>query len=343
MASIRKRGDNYFIDYRVQGKRMRKHVGKSKEEAERILKDIKQQITQGQMILPQEEYSFNQLFLQFAAYCQANLAHRTQIRYQAIIDNFRRFLQKVIPQIKKVVQLTSHSFDQFKEFRLREGAAQRTINAEIIVLRMLFRLSIKWGYTKKNPLDDVGLIPIADKEVPRFLILQECRALLSQCDQWFYPILYTFFNTGMRKGELENLHWDDIDLTTRVIKIIPREGWVQKSFQREIPINRRLHDLLVKLNAQKNGSEYVFFSKKGEKIPENYLRKYFVALTRKCGFGDVTQIQSLRYTFGGELVKKGLDLATVRRLMGHSDKDTALLYEQFIQKRIDSVIEELDF
>jgi len=343
MASLRKRGNYYFIDYRINGKRVRKHIGESKEEAQRTLKEIEEQLAKGQLAVVDKSSSLENLFLQFQAYCQSNLAYRTQIRYNAIITNFTRFLSEAFSSLTKIPHLTPQTFHQFIETRRNDGAKDRTINAELIVLRMMFRLAVRWSFMNRNPLEDFEFIDVAPKDDPRFLTVQECQKLLLQADEWFYPILYTFLYTGMRKGELENLHWDDIDFQARKIKIIAREGFVKHESEREFPISQGLLEVLQKLKNQGTNNPYVFTHKGNKKIPENYLRKRLMMLTHDCGFADVTQIQSLRYTFGAQLVKKGLDLANVRVLMGHSDKDTALLYGQFAQKRTDSIIEELDF
>jgi len=343
MASLRKRGNFYFVDYRINGKRVRKHVGESREKAERTVKEIEAQLAKGELTIVDKASSLENLFQQFQAYCQSNLAYRTQIRYSAIITNFTRFLGEAFPSLKKIPHLTPQTFHQFIEARRKEGAKDKTINAELIVLRMMFRLAVKWNFINKNPLEDFAFIDVTPKGIPRFLTSQECQRLLSQAGEWFYSILYTFLYTGMRKGELENLHWEDVDLQSRKIKIVAREGFVKQEFEREIPINKGLLEILQKLKDQAADSPYVFTYKENKKIPENYLRKRLMMLTRDCGFVDVTQIQSLRYTLGAQLAKKGLDLAAVREVMGHSAKDTALLYGQFVVQRTDAVIEDLDF
>ena len=49
-------------------------------------------------------------------------------------------------------------------------------------------------------------------------------------------------------------------------------------------------------------------------------------MTKKCEFPDVTKIHSLRHTFGSQLVLNGVDLPTVRDLMGHKDIETTMIY-----------------
>jgi len=343
MASIRKRGNRYFVDYHVDGKRVRKSVGTDKKTAERIFQEIQQQLALNKLGIVKGIYSLRQFFDRFSDYCHSNLAARTQVRYKTIIDNFQRYLQQAYPQIKNINHLTQLAIDQYKDFRQKEGVSHRTINAELIVLNMAFRLAVKWGFIDRNPADEVKKIEVSRKETPRFLSEEECKALLSQCDEYLYPIIFTFLNTGLRKGELENLRWRDVDFERRIIKIVPEPGFVPISAQREVPINQKLLEVLLKQKEISKDAEFVFLGKQGKKIPENYLRNGFVTLTRKCAMADVTQSQTLRYTFGARLVEKGLDLISVKKLMGHSEKDTVFIYGDLVKNKAGDWMDQLDF
>ena len=74
-----------------------------------------------------------------------------------------------------------------------------------------------------------------------------CKRFLEACSPELYSIYFTFLNTGMRKAELENLEWDDVDFERRKISIRRKESWQPKTGEREIPINDALHDLLQDL------------------------------------------------------------------------------------------------
>jgi len=60
-----------------------------------------------------------------------------------------------------------------------------------------------------------------------------------------WPILMILLPTGMRKGELANLEWRDVDFERGVIKITPKAGWMPKEKRgREIPIGCGFASLL---------------------------------------------------------------------------------------------------
>lgn len=343
MATLRKKGNSYFIDYRVHGKRKRKSVGKSKKIAELALKDLEVKLARNELGFEKKDSSFQKLLHDYQAYCKTNLAPSTQNRYKSIIDNFKRFLKSDYPHIEKVSHFTSKLFEDFKSFRKVEEAHNRTINAEMVVLRMMFRLSIQWDYAKENPTDGVSRLRIPKKNAPRFLTEEECKKLLEASNEWLYPIFFTFLNTGMRKAELENLEWSDVDFNRHKIKVVVKDDWSPKSNEREIPINDKMCGVLKKQKNNSSGSRYVFPDENGKKIYTNRLRKRLMTLTKQLGFGEVTKIHALRHTFASHLVMKGVDLATIKQLMGHADIDTTMVYSHLTDEHVDRAVDRLNF
>ena len=68
-----------------------------------------------------------------------------------------------------------------------------------------------------------------------------------------------------------------------------------------------------------------------------------MTLTKQLGFGDVTKIHSLRHTFASHLVMKGVDLATIKQLMGHADIETTMIYSHLTEEHVDRAVDRLDF
>jgi site-specific recombinase XerD len=145
----------------------------------------------------------------------------------------------------------------------------------------------------------------------------------------------------MRKSELLNLTWDDVDFERKKIKIIEKADWSPKTSERQIPLNGGLFKVLKALGAKKRG-KYVFHDK-GQQIESNRLRKRLMSLTKRCGFLDVTKLHSLRHTFASHLVMKGVDLPTVKKLMGHADIDTTMIYSHLADDHVDKAVEKLEF
>ncbi len=337
----------WFLDYSFKGKRYRKKVGTSKKVALLELKDIEVKISKGEYKFEPNQITIIDFFEVYKKYSSVNHAQSTYNRYRAIIDNFMTFLDRK----KDVVYLSdlhSELFEDFKIFRRttplnhREFAKTNTVNMELVSLGTIFNYAIKCNYLKENPTKGVSKLKVTDAKKPRFLTEEEVDKLLQNCGEYLYPIFFTFLNTGMRLGELLHLTWNDVNLKQKKIHIVSKKFWNPKTGERTIPMNEEMTTLLKELKSKSNGSMFVFPGKNGERLKIK-LRERFMIVTKNCGFPDVTKIHSLRHTFASHLVMKGVDLPTVKNLMGHSDIQTTMIYAHLAPDHLADAVEKLEF
>jgi len=152
-------------------------------------------------------------------------------------------------------------------------------------------------------------------------------------------------NTGMRKAELENLEWSDVDLERRKIRIHRKDIWQPKTGERDIPINQKLFDLLSNLkekNEKVPQSNFVFPDKEGG-ITKTKYRLQLIKIAKKANIENLTKLHSLRHTFASHLVMNGVDLPTVQKLMGHSDIQTTMIYAHLSADHLIEAVDKLDF
>ena len=186
-----------------------------------------------------------------------------------------------------------------------------TVNREIALLKHMYNLAIRWGRTAANPMRDVRLLREENVQ-ERILSQEETEKLLGGCTEYSRPIVLTALHTGMRLGEVLGLNWDQVDLKERVITILhSKNGKV-----RRIPVNGILLKALTALRYNSK-SEFVFVCDKTGGPIHKFQHAWLNALGRagipRCRFHD------LRHTFASHLVAGGVDLVTVKELLGHSD------------------------
>jgi len=125
----------------------------------------------------------------------------------------------------------------------------------------------------------------------------------------------------MRRGEVFNLTWADIDLKNKIITV---EGATSKSGQtRHIPINKELLETMTNWKQQSGSKGFVFPGKDGNRL-DNVKKSWdgLLTLAKIDGF----RWHDLRHTFASKLVMAGVPLNTVRELLGHSDLAMTLRY-----------------
>lgn len=324
------KGNNWYIDYYYKGRRKRKKIGPSKKLAMQVLNDVQLKIAKGEYlgIYDEKKIPFDEYAKQYLAFSKANKAWSTYKRRDRFsVKNLNSFFKG-----KYLFEITPQMIEKYKAVRL-ERVTPASVNRELACLKHMFTKAIEWGFIKANPAKGVKRL----KEPPgrlRYLKPEEVVALLDVCADHIRPIVVTALNTGMRKSEILNLRWSDVDLRNRKITVINAKN----NETRVIPINQTLYQELLTLSEKVKG-EYVFSGRNGH--PYGDIKKGFSAALNRAGIEDF-RFHDLRHTFGSHLVMQGVDLKTVQQVMGHKDIKMTMRYSHLSPEYVQEAIERLD-
>ena len=211
--------------------------------------------------------------------------------------------------------------EKYKLTRKEEGAGPATINRELGCLRHMFNMAIKWKKAQSNPVREVKFL-IEPKEKNRILAEEEEARLLEEVrtehkSKHLEAIIVTALHTGMRKGEILNLKWSNVDFKNGVITVEKTKN----DEIRKIPMNQRLTETLEGAKKVSKG-DYVFLE--NGKPYLDVKTEWWTALER-AGIENFT-FHGLRHTFGLRLGMAGVDLRTIQELMGHKDIKMTMRY-----------------
>ncbi len=332
--AVRKRklksGTKWFVDIRLpNGKRIRKHIGTKKQAVEYERKMIAESVEGKLGISERRNIRFDKLMAEYLPYAEATKAPNTFYTDRCRIESH------LLPHFtgKLISQITPKMLDDYKQMRIEEGASPNTVNHELTNLSHMFRMAIRWGYMDRNVVTSVDKMKVAVRS-PRFLVQEEMERLAEAAkDSHIYPLIMTAMHTGMRKSELFNLKWADVNFDNHKITIQPKPDWNTKNYKsRHVPITPALYEILWEHRQRKlrRGvhSEYVF-TYNGRQLKSNIKR----SLTRvlKSAGSDTkgsrkVTLHVLRHTFCSHLVMAGVPLRDVQELMGHQSYETTLQY-----------------
>jgi len=303
------KGRRWYIDYYLpNGKRKREVVGPvdviDRSVAEKALKARRGEIVQGKFNLKTENKPtfFDDLLNKYLEYAKDN--HEAYDRDVGICKLFKSYFRN-----EEISKISSWYVEQYKSKRRKDNLKPSTINRELTVLKRIFNLGIIWNICLTNPVKNVEFFKIKPiKE--RVLSDNEFLKLYKAASDHLKPILHTAIETGMRKGEILNLKWDNIDFENNYIYVENSKN----NESRSIPISTFLKITLQKLNKNKRSGEYLFCYHEGKPI-EHIYRSFNTALTisgiKKCRFHD------LRHTFATRMVTSGGDIVTAKEILGH--------------------------
>jgi integrase len=128
--------------------------------------------------------------------------------------------------------------------------------------------------------------------------------------------------TGLRFGELTGLRWHDVDLTRRIVTVVAVNAKSGKT--RHVPLNDgAVRILKTWRTSDVTPTGYVFPGAAGERLID--VKTAWMPLLRVAGVTGF-RFHDLRHTFASRLVMAGVDLNTVRELLGHADLKMTLRY-----------------
>ena len=195
----------------------------------------------------------------------------------------------------------------------------------------MYSKGMEWGKVKESPAKKVKLLKGETKRL-RFLMPDEIQKLLSNCTDHLKPIVTVAVHTGMRKGELLGLQWDRVNFEQGIITLLDTKN----NERRDIPMNETVKKTLEGIERK---GENVFCSGDGETSGD--VRRSFETALRRSGISDF-RFHDLRHCFASNLVMEGVDIMTVKELMGHKTLDMTLRYSHLAPNHKTKAVNILD-
>jgi len=333
----------YMVDIVLpNGKRIRKHIGPSKKQAEQVHKKIMSEIVEGTWgIQEQKMIQFCELVPLYLEYCELNKSAST------VRSDRSRMEGHLLSYFGDLLlnQITVALVESYKGMRIREGASAKTVNHDLSLLQSMIKFAQERDHVRDNMVARVKKLKLA-KNPPRYLSHGEIERLLEAArGSHLRPLLETALATGMRKSELFNLKWTDIDFEQDTVTVQSKEDWHTKNYKaRALALTPRLRRVLIEQRRDQEvqgfNSEYVL-TYEGRKLLAT-VKKSLKTVLRKAGLKNVT-LHTLRHTFASQLCMAGVSLKAVQELMGHASFETTLQYAHLSKDHVKKQVLRLPF
>lgn len=262
---------------------------------------------------------------------------------------------------KHLTAISRAEFDKFKANRLKAGIHPATVNRDLARIKAALSVAVQWKMLAANPLLGVKRIKQGIEDRVRYLSKPEERALRTALDKreaqfsmrrqsgnaWrsergrdvlasitgycdhIMPMTLIALNTGLRRGEITQLTWADVNLPGKIVTV--RAGYAKSGKARHLPLNSEAVDVLKRWKKQE---------------PDGRLFK-LICTTKAWGrLMEAAKLENfrfhdLRHTFASKLVMAGVDLNTVRELLGHGDIAMTMRYAHLAPEHKAAAVEML--
>lgn len=353
---IYKRGGIYWLCYAGPDGRIRREStgSRSIRDAETKLTQRKSEVLEGRDPLAArriKNHAFKEFQEHYLKWCEKQRSYPSKKKYMKhLVEEFGNVPLKAF---------NTRLVEEWQSRRLQKNKPS-TVNRHLAVLKHSLKKAFEWEMVPEEVVAKVRrvkLVPEHNRRL-RYLSHAECEALIKTCQEnrrlnHLKPILITALNTGMRKEEILSLRWGaHVDLKHGFILL----DKTKNGERREIPINQTLREALRAIERRLDCS-FVFADGCGRRFKD--VRNAFTTVLKnievekcpgcnhertrtdgrtpgKCpqcgdnirrvkGIKDF-RFHDLRHTFASHLVMAGVDITTVKELLGHKTLTMTLRY-----------------
>ena len=313
-------------------------LGKTQAEAKEKLKAAVEQAQQVDVTRTDEYTVASWLHTWYDLYALPNVRTATADRYKLMIETY------TIPRIGKIKlkKLTSRDLQKMYKNLMEHGRvnmrsghgnpglSSTTVHSVHLMLHSAFERAVKERLIARNPTDDC-IAPKIQKVEMKTLRPEHLQSYLNAAsDRGVLPMFYLELVSGLRKGELVALLWDDLDIQNRTISVtkqyIKNPGGKltlsrpkTETSVRKVSIPQEAVELLIQEHEKHPENPYMFPSRTtGEMYYPDSVVKLHQKILKDAGLEHIS-FHALRHTFATLALQNGIDIKTVSNMLGHYD------------------------
>ncbi len=293
-----------------------------------------------------------------------NLSPHTYRAYSCDLNDFQRFVGPghAVEACDKPL-LEEYIRHLVEERKLKET----TIRRRLACLRLLFSWLEDEGLLDSNPFHRLRIRIKLPKRLPRTLTEAEIRALLIQparelgifngrgykfdClskpvhdDDFrrFATLVATelLFATGIRVGELTQIETSDIDLRTGIIDIYGKGDRQRRVFLPDKPTTLLLDQFLAVRRERAPTTKRLLIHSHGQPVSTSHVRRWLRETAERAGIRRRITPHMLRHTAATQLLKSGIDIRAVQRVLGHASILTTQRYTEVADQHLQALIRD---
>lgn len=368
MASLRKKGKYYYARFYDSNRTpKRKEVAlriTRKSAARKELNRLEEEWERGEYN-PWREGAPNER-LNAAEAVEEFLTDRDGAVRDKTHDTYQQQLEAWVEETPPGLMLQDVMEEHLRPYLFQADTSRGTKRKRYRHLRLFFNWAEEQGHIDESPLSAIDQ-PKKQEKKPEYLTPGQVDKLLNTIDehaestedavgrppdvQWIKDAIRIAVCTGLRRGELFNLRWSDVDLDSRMLFIRNREGgddgqeYTTKSgHEKAVPIrgdaetvlNRRIEE------GKRDRTTYVLTNRDDETIKPNTLTQRFKFFVRKADLDNQKRLSlhSLRDTAATWLAMEGVPQRIIQEILGHSSASMTEKYMHAHPERMGQAMEE---
>lgn len=331
---LEKRGEvvlrpSYYVRVRAGKQQVTRRAGDTKAQAINYLAKLRTEVVRADFlgiepVLEMSFAAFAEEWLEWAKHKHSDSSYvgeENKVRNQLIPQFGTKRLTAIRGRdIERFLQERGKKVWKNKKGEITKRISVATLNRDAALLSSIFARAIELGHARENPVAGVRRHREAQIAVP-FLDFAAQDHLVACCPTDLREIVRLALDTGLRRGEFLALEWRDIDAGRAVVVI--RESKAKRP--RDVPLTPESFAMLAAMRDRRaiplKGPDRVFHW-----IPVGWSQHFRNAWKKAATAADYPGLRfhDLRHTFASTLVRAGVPIPTVAKLLGHTTPQMVL-------------------
>ncbi len=343
MPIYKQRGsENWLIEFKVDGKRFRRTSGTNvKRIAETLERKWRQDVIEGKhQIKAPARLTFEEAkdrYWKTVVCLKGSREHTKTAEKYALAIIEARFGKST-----HIDQISAEEIALWKDALLAKGKAPATVNRYLATLRaILNRAHSDWRALRHVPA--FKLLPLNNMRTT-YLNLEDEGRLLDACSDHLRPLVLCLLDTGARLSEALDLTWGDIVMGgNRSSHIIIRH--TKNGEPRSVPLTKRCSSMFQNMRPEDvplGDPVFTYRNGKAPAVPFRHPYGAWETALKRSKVHPGTRLHDLRHTFASRLVKAGVPLFEVSKLLGHKSLSMTMRYAHLSSDSLQSAILKLE-
>lgn len=213
-------------------------------------------------------------------------------------------------------------------------------------IKSFFKYMYEEEVIVNNPADKLRAITLEHKD-PQFLSQAQFNNLI-EVIQFASPcymerdlaLINILAKSGLRRAEIISLNVDDVDLTQNRIRVKRKGGnTTHMIIHKELATDIRRYLLTI----DRSGNKPLFISRQNQRMEASTIWHIIKKYAEQAGLNNQVTVHSLRHTFATLLLRKGVSLSSIQKLMNHKSIETTSRYLHLLDEEVEREFNSISF
>ena len=273
--------------------------------------------------------------------------HYEHIQYQTMY-RYKSLTARIVDYFgdSYIKKISASDISLFLETMVSEQFSTKTIKDETSILKMIFKFAAVKKYITENVMQYINPPKGQPKKERQALTNDEMKIIENNIDKEFGLLAYFLLYSGLRRGEVLALEWEDIDFKDSCIKVTKSVEFIGCSPRLKSPktsAGKRIVPMIDRLKKvlNKRKATGIVFNQDGHYMNSSYFERHWKKYKNETGL--TVSPHQLRHTFATLLYEWDISDKDTQEILGHSDISTTRnIYTHIRKSRLNYTLQKMN-